>query len=162
MSPSSYRALPRSQSRCRIHKAECPGISTDPYGPQPCVASRCACTRSPTWRTINTGADSSVVNRKPANEFSYLLAHRGFGERILLRALLREDVEHFHDQLADLLEFGDAKAATRPGRSTQAHARRYCRFLRIEGNAVLVAGDVSAAERQFRHLAGQALGPQVH
>ncbi len=34
-------------------------------------------------------------------------------------------------------------------------------LLRIERDAVLVAGDVGAAERRLRHLAGEALRPQV-
>src|SRR6266567_5820987 len=105
---------------------------------------------------------SSVVNRKSAYESPHLLAHGTFGYRILLNALVRERVEHLHDQLAHLLELGDAETAARPGGSAEAHPRRDRRLLRIERNAVLVAGDAGASKRQFGHFAGQPLGPQVN
>src|SRR5262249_32026970 len=110
---------------------------------------------------VGSHGTSALIDRKSTDEFPYFLAHRGFGGRILFDALLREDVEHLDDQLAHLLEFGDAEAAAGAGGSAEAYPRRHRRFLRIERDAVLVAGDVRAAEGQLRDLAGQALGPQV-
>src|SRR5713226_4312554 len=104
---------------------------------------------------------SALVDRKPGKEPLHLVPHGGFGEGILLDALLREHVEHLDDQLADLLELGDAEAAGGAGRRSQADAGSHRGLLRIERNAVLVAGDVGAAERQLRDLAGQAHGPQI-
>ena len=40
---------------------------------------------------------SALINGKSANELPDLLAHGGFGERILLHALLREHVEHHRE-----------------------------------------------------------------
>src|SRR4029453_12275639 len=98
----------------------------------PCVTSSSAFADGD--RTV-----SSVVNRKSADEFPDLLAHRGFGERIFLDALLREDVEHLDDQLAHLLELGDAEAAGGAGGGAEAYPRRHRGLLRIERDAVLVA-----------------------
>src|SRR5262245_31083883 len=64
------------------------------------------------------------IDRKPADELLHLLAHRGFDERILLDALLREHVEHLDDQVAHLLELGDAEAARGARRRAEADARR--------------------------------------
>ena len=65
-------------------------------------------------------------------------------------------VEHLDDQLADLPELGDAEAARGRGRRAEADARGDHRLLGIERHAVLVAGDVGAAERRLGGLAGQA------
>ena len=47
------------------------------------------------------------------------------------------------------------------GRRAKPHARGDHRLFRIERDAVLVAGDVGAAERDFGHLAGDALLAQI-
>src|SRR5262249_7429755 len=65
---------------------------------------------------VGSHGTSALIDRKSTDEFPYLLAHRGFGERILFDALLREDVEDLDDQLAHLLELGDAEAAGGAGR----------------------------------------------
>src|SRR5215470_17671921 len=106
-------------------------------------------------------ATSAVVDRKPADQLLHFFAHRGFGERILLDALLREDIKHLDDQLAHLLELGNAEAAGGAGGSAEAYPRRHRRLLRIERDAVLVAGDARAAQRPLRDPARHALGPQV-
>ena len=74
---------------------------------------------------------------------------------------LARDSADLGNQVADLAELGNAEAAAGAGRSAEPHAGRHRRFLRIERDAVLVAGDVGAAERGFRHLSGQPLRPQV-
>ena len=76
-------------------------------------------------------------------------------------ALGRQRIEHLDDQLADLAELGDAEAARGAGRRAEPDAGRDRRLLRIERDAVLVAGDVGAAERHLGDLAGQLLRPQV-
>src|SRR5882672_456370 len=113
-------------------------------------------------RMVRPYAPSSNIDGKPADELRHLLPHGRFDQRILLDAFLRKDIEHLDDQLAHLLELGDAETARGAGRGAEADARSDRGLLRIEGNAVLVASDVGAAERQLRHLTGEALGPQVH
>ena len=54
-----------------------------------------------------------------------------------------------------------AEAARGGGRRAETDARGDEGLLRIEGHAVLVAGDVRAAERGFRGLAGQLLRAQI-
>ena len=102
-----------------------------------------------------------LVDREPRDQPLHLLAHRSLDQRILLDLLLRQHVEHLRDQVADLPELGDAEAARGAGRRAEPDARRDRRLLRIERDAVLVAGDVGAAERQLRDLAGEPLGPQI-
>src|SRR5262249_25158883 len=103
---------------------------------------------------VGSHGTSALIDRKSTDEFPYLLAHRGFSERILFDALLREDVEDLDDQLAHLLELGDAEAAGGAGGGAEAYPGRHRWLLRIERDAILVAGDARAAERQFRDLAG--------
>ena len=62
---------------------------------------------------------------------------------------------------ADLLEFGDAEAAGGRRRRAETKARGDERLFRIEGNAVLVAGDGGADQRLFRDVALEALRPEV-
>ena len=62
---------------------------------------------------------------------------------------------------ADLLEFGDAKAARGRRRRAQTQTRGDERGFRIEGNAVLVAGDGGADQRLLGDVALEALGPQI-
>src|SRR2546423_15687897 len=64
-------------------------------------------------------ASLSLIDREPADQCLHPPPHRGFGERILLRLPMREGVEHVGDQLADLLEFGDAEAARGAGGRTE-------------------------------------------
>src|SRR5215468_298580 len=70
---------------------------------------------------VGSHGTSALIDRKSTDEFPYFLAHRGFGERILFDALLREDVEHLDDQLAHLLELGDAEAAGSAGGGAEAY-----------------------------------------
>src|SRR5436305_11374743 len=105
---------------------------------------------------------SALVNREPLYQRLHLVAHRSFGERILLDMLLRQHVEHLDDHVADLAEFRDAEAAGGTGRRAEPHARGHHRLLGIERDAILVAGDMCAPERDLGHLPGQALGPKIH
>src|ERR1700761_8792374 len=100
-----------------------------------------------TWvsRLVQFGqrmAPSSAVDRKPGEEVLDLIAHRAFGETVGLGALLREHVEHVGDQLANLAEFGDPEAPGGARRRAEPDAGGDRGLFRIEGNAVLVAGDV--------------------
>src|SRR5262245_16550809 len=61
------------------------GKEDGPPAPARKVTVLC-CRRPAQFRT--TGTPSPVVDRKPADELLHLLAHRGFGERILLHAFL--------------------------------------------------------------------------
>src|SRR5436190_3536915 len=106
-------------------------------------------------------APSALVDRKPPDELLHLLPHRGLDQRVFLDALLRQDIEHLDDQLTHLLKLGDAEPARGAGGRAEPHARGHRRLLRIARDAILVAGDVGAAERQLRHLAGKALGSEV-
>src|SRR5579885_1723882 len=103
----------------------------------------------------------SLVDRESAYQTFDLVAHARFGLCVLLRPAVRQRVKHFGDQIADLPEFGDAEAARRARRRAKADTRRYGRLLRIIGNAVFVAGDMGAAERELRHLPGQIFAPQI-
>src|SRR5471030_3162873 len=89
---------------------------------------------------------SILVDRKPRDQLLDLRAHGLLDRRIRLDLLVREHIEHFHDQLADLPEFGNAKSPRGARRRAQPHARRHGRFLGIEGDAVLVAGDMRPPE----------------
>src|SRR5260221_708086 len=77
------------------------------------------------------------------------------------RRPLRQRVQHFGDQSADLLEFGDAKPARGRGRRAQPQAGGDERRFGIERDAVLVAGQRRAHQRLLRYIAFEALGPEV-
>src|SRR5580692_7981095 len=102
-----------------------------------------------------------LVNREPADQSLHLLAHARFRQRILVDAVLRQRIKHFGDHVANQPELGNAEATGGAGRGAEPHPRCHGRLFRIERNAVLVAGDVGAAERGFRHFSGQALFAQV-
>src|SRR3954452_3725470 len=102
-----------------------------------------------------------LVNREALHQRLYLLANGRLDHRVLVAALLRQHVEHLDDHVADLAEFRDAEAAGGAGRRAEPHARGDHRLFRVERDAVLVAGDMRAAERDLGHLAGQALRPQI-
>src|SRR5690606_12022029 len=69
--------------------------------------------------------------------------------------------QNFGDHAADLLELRDAEAACGAGGRAEADARGDHRLLRIERNAILVAGDVRALQSLLGDVAGQLLGAQV-
>src|ERR1700720_3937249 len=94
---------------------------------------------------------SPLVDREPAHQPPDLFPDARLCLRILITAAFRQRVEHFRNHFADLPELGDAEAARGAGRRTEPDTRRDHRLLRIERNAILVAGDVGAAERDFRH-----------
>src|SRR5215207_1707380 len=98
----------------------------------------------------------SPVDGETRNQRLHLLAHGGFHQRIFFRALLRQHVENLGDQFAHVAEFCRAKAARRARRRAEPDAGGHHRLLRIERDAVFVAGDMSTPERRLGHLAGQA------
>src|SRR5262245_44692259 len=71
---------------------------------------------------VGSHGASALIDGKSTDEFPYFLAYRGFGERILFDALLREDIEDLDDQLAHLLELGDAEAAGSAGGGAEAYS----------------------------------------
>src|SRR3954462_15783599 len=103
-----------------------------------------------------------LINREARDQRLHLLANGRLDHRVLVAALLRQHVQHFDNHVTDLAEFGDAEAARRAGRRPEPHARCDHRLCGIKRDAVLVAGDLRAAERDFGNLAGQALGPKVN
>src|SRR6478609_8300538 len=70
-------------------------------------------------------------------------------------------IEHFENQAADIAELRNAEAARRARRRAEANARRNCRLLRIERNAVLVARNARTFERLFNLRALQTLRAQI-
>src|SRR5665213_2756453 len=103
------------------------------------------------------------INRETAAEFTHARAHAGlhFGVAVLM-VLVSQAVHHFHDQLADLAEFGGTEAAGSTGRRAQPDAGGDKRLLRVVRDGVLVGGDEGAVERFFRRLAGGLFGPEIH
>src|SRR3546814_8859696 len=73
-------------------------------------------------------------------------------------ALVAQRFEHIGDHVADFLEFGDAEAARGSGGRADADAAGLDRRQRVEGDAVLVAGDRAALER----LVGVAARSEEH
>src|SRR5690242_336584 len=102
-----------------------------------------------------------VIDGKARREPFHLLANPRFHLRVFLDALLRQRVQHFDEHFADLTELGDAEPAAGPGRRAEPDTRGDGRLLRVERDAVLVAGDVGAAERDLGDPTGEPLGPQV-
>src|SRR5262245_11460017 len=100
-------------------------------------------------RMLPPRAGSGGVDGEAGGEPLHLLAHGGFGARILLCAPLRQGLEHFGDHLADLAELGDPEAPGRAGRRAEPDAGCDGRLLGVERNAVLVARDMGASERRF-------------
>ena len=98
---------------------------------------------------------------KRAGQRDRLCLHLGFDLGVAGFAVRRQAVEHLGHQAADVPELGDAEAARGAGRRADADARRDLRLLGIERHAVLVGGDVGAAQRLLRDVAGELLGPQV-
>ena len=91
-----------------------------------------------------------------------LSAHGGFDGRIAFVGIGDlQAVENFDDQVADFLEFRFLEAAGGASGRTETDARGDEGLFRIEGNAVLVAGDVGAAKSGFGALAGGVLLAQV-
>src|SRR5271165_2418116 len=101
------------------------------------------------------GPTSSVdVDRELRRQRVDLLLHRGFRRGVAFLALGGEAIQHLDDHAADLFELRRAEAARGCGGRAETDAGGHEGLFRIEGNAVLVAGDVGAAERGFRRLAG--------
>src|SRR6185312_16148334 len=89
------------------------------------------------------------------------LLHRRLDLAIALIAIGHEPIENLDDQAADLLELGNAEAACGSRRRAEPNAGGDRRLLRIEGDTVLVAGDVGATQRDLGGFAGELLGPEV-
>src|SRR3984957_3860593 len=73
----------------------------------------------------------------------------------------RQAVQDLHGHSSYVGEFLRAEAARRGGWRSQTNPGCDKGLLRIERNAVLVAGDVGAVERRLGRLAGQALRGQI-
>src|SRR5690606_4819419 len=84
-----------------------------------------------------------AVDREAVGQRDHIFFDGFLDTRIVaVRPGLAQAVEHAGYQHPDLAELRLAEAASRPRRRTEADARRDERLLGIEGNAVLVAGDV--------------------
>src|SRR5476649_2665828 len=115
-----------------------------------------------TWvsRLLQLGQriDSALlVNREAVGQRLDTFLDRGLHHRRLAVRRLRDGIEHFRNKPADLLEFGNPEAARGRRRRSQPKARSDERRFRIEGNAVLVAGDRRAHQCLFRDVALQPL-----
>src|SRR3546814_7272598 len=77
------------------------------------------------------------------------------------RATGLQPIEHIGDQVADLAELRHAEAACGACGRADADAARLGGRQRIEGNAVLVAGDARMLQRLVGRLAGEAQRAQV-
>src|SRR3546814_4651229 len=73
-----------------------------------------------------------------------------------------EAAQHAADEGAHLLELGAAEAARGGRRRAEAAAGGPRRLLRIEANAVLVAGAAGAVESLLGEFSGPLLWPQIH
>src|SRR5690606_2960340 len=74
------------------------------------------------------------IDRESRHQLFYLLADLGLDQRVLLDALLRQDVEHLGDHVAHFLEFLHAEAARRARRRAETDAGRDHRLFGVEGN----------------------------
>src|SRR6185436_6498759 len=83
---------------------------------------------------------SPPINREPLAQLAHFRAHLLL-DRAVVGAIGGKAIQYAHDQLADLFEFLRPKAAAGRCRRTKTDAGRDRRLLRIERNAVLVAGD---------------------
>src|SRR5437773_653675 len=104
---------------------------------------------------------TSSIYRKAPGESDRLFLHLRFDLGITRLAIGGEAVEHLGHEAADMPELGDAEAARGAGWRADPDPRRDGRLLGVERHAVLVGGDVGAAERLLRDIARQLLGPEV-
>src|ERR1051325_1860880 len=91
------------------------------------------------WGTLVSSFDAVRVNRKAIAQPSHLAAHPRFERGIATRDF-RQPAQHFGDPFPDLAEFSRAEAAGSAGRRPEANAGSHRRLLRVERDAVLVAG----------------------
>ena len=98
-----------------------------------------------------------LVNREPADQILHLLAHVLPPPRHLRRRPFAPTHQALRQSCRQPAGLGDAEAAGGAGRRAEPHARGDRGLFRIERDAVLVAGDVGAAERCLRDLPGQLL-----
>ena len=103
-----------------------------------------------------SGTRSFASARKARAKRTHPFAHLRLGRFIALFAIGVEAFEYVGDHIGDVAEFGDPEAAgSARGRADADPAGLY-RRQRIEGDAVLVAGDRGALQRLVGILAGDA------
>src|ERR1700761_7701963 len=94
-----------------------------------------------------------LVDREPLAQGLDLTSHRRLDRGVALVAVFAGNaVDHFDDQLTDLLEFRDPEPAGGARRRAQADSRGDEGLFRVERDVVLVAGDRGAVERLLRQL----------
>ncbi|QTK78950.1 hypothetical protein AT6N2_C1164 [Agrobacterium tumefaciens] len=103
------------------------------------------------------------IHRETVRQADDLFTHRSLdGGIAFIRIGNLQTIENLDDQLADFAEFRFLETARRAGRRAETDTRGNEGLFRIERNAVLVAGDVSAAEGCFRTLACRVLLAKVN
>src|SRR5258707_11531008 len=100
------------------------------------------------------GRSHGPVNRKSGAQRRDGAAH-ALLDRGIAAGVVRQAAQHVADPEPDLTELGDAKPARRRRGRAEAAAGRHRRLLRVERNAVLVAGDAGALQRLLRVAASQ-------
>ena len=75
-----------------------------------------------------------------------------FDLAITIRTLLCNTIQNFSDHASDIPKLPDAETARRPRRCAEADTGGYDRFLRVEWDTVLVAGNVCPPQRCFGSL----------
>src|SRR3546814_6286080 len=90
---------------------------------------------------------------------------RHFGTDVVDQDILHlatcRGIEDATDKAPHLLEGGSVETTRGQRRRAETNTRCHESFLRIEGNAVLVAGDAGVIAEAFGPLAGSPAGPQV-
>src|SRR5258708_1094914 len=114
---------------------------------------------SPMLSSSRTIFDPSSSTPPPPTRPLRTQTPRGLGRLSGLPPFGRKRIPDFDGQFADVFELGHAETAAGAGWRAEPDAGRDHRLFRIERNAVLVAGDMRAAERHVGDLAGQLLRP---
>src|SRR4030095_16854611 len=99
-----------------------------------------------------------LIDREPPAQLPHALAHRLLYGAVVVRS---QPIEHAHYHLPELATLGRSESARRDRRRSQPDARSDRRLLRIEGDAVLVAGDAGALQAVGGRLARQLLRPEI-
>src|SRR3954451_21949275 len=102
-----------------------------------------------------------LVDREAVGERLHLLLHGRLDQWRAAVRCLGDRVQHLGDEVADLLEFGDAEAAGGRRGGAEPQARGDERLLGVGRDAVLVGGDGGADQRLLGNIALQALRPKV-
>ena len=104
-----------------------------------------------------SGSEPGIEGEARA-EFGHFAPDLLFDRGIALGAVGGKPVHDLHDPVRDLTELGLPEAARGTRRRAQSDAAGDGRFFRVEGDAVLVDGDMRPSERRIGDVAGDFLG----